>query len=273
VGELALKSPLAVVTGASSGIGAELALQLAVSGTRVLAIARRGALLDELSAKAKAANGAELTPMALDLTADGAPAQIAARAEALGGAAWLVNDAGLNSFGAFREANAETTGRMIRLNCEALVAVTAALLPKMLERRHGVVLNVASVAGFVPTPFMAVYGATKAFVLSYSEALRAELLGSGVSVTALCPGPVSTGIYALSAPGVTRKAVFNEVTAEDCARAALSGARNGTAIVVPGLFNKLNLLSAKLAPRALVRWLLRAQGLSYLGYPRTAFKP
>ncbi len=141
-----------------------------------------------------------------------------ARATALGGADWLINDAGVNSFGAFREANAEAITRMIRLNCEALVSVTGALLPTMLARRQGVILNVSSVAGFVPTPFMAVYGATKAFVLSYSEALRAELQGSGVSVTALCPGPVTTGLYALCAPGVKRKAVFNEMSPEACAR-------------------------------------------------------
>lgn len=173
MGELASKSPFAVVTGASSGIGAELALQLSLSlsGMRVLAVARRGELLAQ---RAQAAGGAAIEALALDLTAPRSAAQIARRAEALGGADWLVNDAGVNRFGAFREADAAATGQMIRLNCEALVGVTSTLLPKMLERRRGVILNVSSVAGFVPTPFMAVYGATKAFVLSYSEALRAE---------------------------------------------------------------------------------------------------
>lgn len=272
MGELASKSPLAVVTGASSGIGAELALQLSLSGMRVLAVARRGELLDQLAQRAQAAGGAAIEALALDLTAPGAPAQIATRAEALGGTDWLVNDAGVNRFGAFREADAAATGQMIRLNCEALVGMTSALLPKMLERRRGVILNVSSVAGFVPTPFMAVYGATKAFVLSYSEALRAELVATGVSVTALCPGPVSTGLYALSAPGVKRTAVFNEMSAAACAKFAIVAARSGSAIAVPGLFNRLNLLSAKLAPRAVVRWLLKAQGLSYLGYARSTFK-
>lgn len=269
---LAPTAPLAVVTGASSGIGAELAFQLATSGIRVLAVARRSDRLDQLAARARSKSIATIHTLALDLTATNATAQVAYAARSLGGADWLVNDAGINSFGSFRDSNPEAITQMIRLNCEALVGMTHALLPAMLERGRGVVLNVSSVAGFVPTPFMAVYGATKAFVLSYSEALRAELRGTGVSVTALCPGPVSTDIYALSAPGVARRSVFNEMTAEACAQYGIAAARRGSAIAVPGLFNRLNLLSAKLAPRGLVRWLLKAQGLSYLGYARSTFK-
>jgi short-subunit dehydrogenase len=262
---------LVVLTGASSGIGAALARQLSSKGHPVLAVARRADRLEVLAAEIK--EGAPIYPLAVDLTGPDAPAKILARADELGGAAWLVNDAGSNLFGPFAQAAPGANASMVRLNCEALVSLTQAMLPGMIARKSGVLLNVSSVAGFVPTPYMAVYGATKAFVLSYTEALRQELLGTGISVTALCPGPVATEIYALSAPGVPRKSPFNEITAEECAKAAISAAERGAAIAVPGLFNRLNVLSAKLAPRALVRWLLTLQGLSYLGYGRTTFKP
>jgi short-subunit dehydrogenase len=161
---------------------------------------------------------------------------------------------------------------MVRLNCEALISMTAALLPGMVQRRRGVILNVASLAGFMPTPYMAVYGATKAFVISYSEALGLELSGSGVTVTALCPGPVTTDIYALAAPGVVRRRVPSEMSAQDVARIGLAGAAQGRSVVVPGVLNRLNVLSARLAPRALLLFVLRFLGLSYLGYSRRAFR-
>ena len=266
------RAGLAIVTGASSGIGYELALQLSGQGRPVLAVARRADRLEQLRQGALSAKSAPIEALAVDLTEPGAAQRVASRADELGGAGWLVNDAGTLTFGPFSTVDVESSVRVVRLNCESLVALTAAVLPTMLARRRGVVLNIASVAGFMPTPLMAVYGGSKAFVISYSAALAQELRGSGVTVSVVCPGPVKTEIYDVAAPGVERVTAPGEMSAEACASYALAAAERGAGVVVPGLLNKLNVLSAHLAPRALVQRILWARGLSYLGYQRSKFK-
>lgn len=257
---------LAVVTGASSGIGAELTRQLAASGHPVLAVARRADRLDQLAAEAKAKGWAEVHGLTLDVCAEGATAAVKARADALGGAEWLANNAGTGKFGRMAEVDAATQAAQVRLNCELVVALSAAFLPGMVARRRGVILNVASTAGFQPTPLMGVYGATKAFVISYTEALAVELEGTGVTATALCPGPVTTELFQVSAPGVPRTPPPHEISPEACARFGIQAARRGRVIAVPGLQNKLVAALMPILPRRMVRAMMGRMGLAYLGY-------
>jgi uncharacterized protein len=257
---------VAVVTGASSGIGGELARQLAAAGHPVLAVARRADRLEALVAEARQQGWAEVRPLALDVSAVGAAGEVRERAEAMGVVGWLVNNAGTAKFGAVAEMDPASAAAQVRVNCEAVVALTAAFLPGMVQRRSGIVLNLASVAGFQPTPLMGIYGATKAFVVAYSEVLAVELRGTGVTVTALCPGPVATEIFEVAGKGVPRRPPAHEISAAACARYGIAAARRGKVIAVPGLLNKLVATFAPRAPRAVLRAVMGRMGLSYLGY-------
>ncbi len=261
------RSPgLAVVTGASSGIGAAMTRELARRGQPVLAVARRADRLLALAEEATRDGRAAVHAMPLDVAQDGAAERVRDRARELGGAAWLVNDAGMGLYGPFAELPAPRLSQLMRVNCEALVLLAHAFVPDLVAAGRGVVLNVASLAAFQPTPFMTVYGATKAFVLSFSEGLAEELRGTGVSVTAFCPGPVATefgdvaGYFARarlqSPPG--------SIGAEEAARAAIAAADRGDAVAVPGGMSKLAAAFVAALPRAVVR---RASGL--LLAPRT----
>ena len=264
---------IAVVTGASAGIGAELARQLAREGVQVLAVARRAERLDALVAEMKGVAGAAAVhAMAADVTADGAAGKIAARAAELGPVSWLVNNAGSVQFGHFEDGDAGVQRQEIRLNCESLVSLTRAILPGMLARKSGRILNVASIAGFQPTPFMAVYGATKAFVISFSEGLSEEIRGSGVTVTALCPGPVTTEIFDVGAPGIARTVPAHEISAAACAAYGLRAAKRGKVIAVPGMLNWLTGFTPRFSSRGMVRWISGRTGLRYIGLPPVAPK-
>jgi short-subunit dehydrogenase len=262
---------LAIVTGASSGIGEELALQLARSGRPVLAVARREARLRALAERA-GGGSAPIHPLAVDLLAPGAILEIKDRAKSLGGAAWLVNNAGTARFAPFTPRGGEgkegeELAAMIRLNCESLVSLTRAILPDIVGRGGGAVVNVASAAGFQPTPGYAVYGATKAFVLSFSEAIAEELRGSGVTVTAVCPGPVQTEIFAVGAPGMERRPTRADLSAAECAQQAIRAAERGAVLAVPGRLNALRSFAARLAPRAAARRLSARMSLTAIGLP------
>jgi short-subunit dehydrogenase len=255
---------IAIVTGASAGLGRAFALALARRGHPVLAVARRAERLAELVAEAQ---GARIEALALDVTADGAAARIFEAAKRLGEIGWLVNNAGGSTFGRFEAAEVEAERGLVRLNCESVVALTGRVLPDLVARRRGIVLNVASSAGMQPTPGWSVYGASKAFVLAFSEGIYDELRGSGVSATALAPGPVATEFFAASAVGRERHAPPWEVSAEDCAERGIRGALAGRAVVVVGLATRLLVFGSRFSPRALARWVSGRIGLRFIGLP------
>jgi short-subunit dehydrogenase len=241
---------LAVVTGASSGIGAEIARHLARRGQPVLAVARRR---DRLEALRAASAHAPIHPFAADLSERAAATRILEEARRLGGATWLVNNAGFGMYGPFAEAPADRLADMVRLNCESLVVLTRTFLDDLLHADRGVVLDVASMAGFQPTPFMAAYGATKAFVLSFSEALREELARTRVTVTAFCPGPVATEFQEVAGFSARLRTSPGTLTAEAAAKAAISAADRGRDVAVPGRLQQAAAVAVQLFPRALVR--------------------
>jgi hypothetical protein len=244
---------LAVVTGASAGIGAALARQLSRAGRPVLAVARREERLVALGDEARAAGGAPVHPLAIDVSDAAAAARVAERASALGGAAWLVNNAGLGYHGAFEKQERERLALLVRVNCEAVVFLTHALLPQLRASGEGVVLNVASAAAFQPTPFMSVYGASKAFVLSFSEGLAEELRDSGVFVGAYCPGPVETEFREVSGARDRSEAVPQVLSAEGAAKEALAQIARREVVFVPKAFYRLATSASRFLPRSVIR--------------------
>jgi len=244
---------LAVVTGASAGIGAALARLLSARGRPVLAVARRHDRLRAVADAARAAGGAPVTTLALDVADRNAPGCLVDAARRLGGAAWLVNNAGFGMYGAFERADPARTAEMIRLNCEALVAITHAFLPDLRAAGGGRILNVASAAAFQPTPYMAVYGATKAFVLSFSEALAEELRGDHITVGAFCPGPVTTEFGEVAGTSARFRRVPSVLDAERAAAEALAQLEAGEVVRVPTTLYGLATRAVSLLPRALVR--------------------
>ena len=252
--------PTALVTGASGGIGLELARLFARDGHGLVLVARRGDRLEALAAELRAAHGVPARALAADLADPAAPARIHAEIAAAGGRVdALVNNAGFGLRGDFAALDEAEQMAMLQVNVLALARLTRRFLPAMVERRAGGVLNVASTAAFQPGPRMAVYYASKAFVLSFSEALWSELAGTGVAVTALCPGPTATGFQ--SRAGLERSRLFRDLRVMDAAavaRAGYRGFRAGRRVVIPGLANRVGAALARLAPGGLVLRLVRA---------------
>jgi uncharacterized protein len=248
------KPRLAVITGASAGIGAALARALAASGRPVLAVARREDRLLALADEARAKGWAPVHPLAGDVTDEQTSWRIASAANDLaGGAGWLVNNAGFGSYGRFEAQDPQRLALMVRLNCEAVVYLTHALLPQLRASGDGVVLNIASAAAFQPTPFMSVYGASKAFVLSLSEGLAEELRGRGVWVGAYCPGPVETEFGDVAGAGSRFERVPFVLSAEGAAREALAQIERRQVVHVSKPLYRFASASVRLLPRALVR--------------------
>ena len=249
-------SRTALVTGASSGIGAALAPLFARDGWHLVLVARTVAPMEALGARLARDHGVRVTVIASDLSAPGAAARLVAELDRRGIAIdALVNNAGFGLHGAHATSDAAELSRMLAVNVVALTELTRALLPGMLARGHGRVLNLGSVGSFVPGPFMAVYYASKAYVLSYSEALAEELAGSGVTVTALCPGLTRTGFQAragLTRPNASHGPHVADV--ESVARAGYAAMLRGARVEVPGFLNKL----ATQFPRFTPRWLVTA---------------
>ena len=189
--------PLAVITGASGGLGYEFGRLLAERGYDLVLIARSGAPMEELAQWAEARHGVEVTVLPKDLSHPGAGGEVAEELADRGlEPAVLINNAGFTQLAPFAESDEHVMLSLLRVNIEALTLLTRRVLPGMVERRDGRVVNMASNAAFQPGPFMACYYASKAYVLNFSIALSHELRGSGVTVTALAPGPTATGFQA-----------------------------------------------------------------------------
>lgn len=241
----------ALVTGASSGIGAEFAKQLAARGTNLVLSARSE---DKLHALARAlSQQVETRVVVADLSDAAGASVLATGVDHLGvPVAHLVNNAGFGLVGSFVAGDPEVQARMVRLNCEALMLLSRHFLPAMIEARRGGIIHVASVAGHLPTPYMAVYGATKAFVLSFSLALAEEVRNEGVTVSALCPGPVPTGFQQAAGMKASKLPRLSAMSAEQTVTSGLHAYENGQTLCVPGALNSIQTWAAHLLPRSVV---------------------
>ena len=249
----------ALVTGASSGIGLELTKLLARDRHDLALVGRDRARLDSLAGDLSQRFGVTALILVHDLADPAAPAAIARElSEKSVTVDVLVNCAGFGSAGFFAETPISTELEIIQVNVTAPTHLTALLLPGMLDRRRGGILNVASTAAFQPGPLMAVYYATKAYLLSFSEALANETRGTGVTVTTLCPGPTRTEFQ--------RRAGLKEVllfrgplvsSAEEVARAGYEGWKRGKRLVIPGIANRILIQAERLTPRRLTMAITR----------------
>ena len=242
-----------VITGASSGIGAQIARGLARRGYPLTLVARRrdrlDVLADELRGPAR-----PVDVLAVDLDDADGRAAVAERLRG-GGLAGLVNSAGFGTNGLFQDLPAERESGQVVLNVLALTELTHAALPSMIGQGSGAILNLGSIAGFQPLPGAAVYSASKAYVQTFSEAVHEGLRGTGVSCTALCPGPVPTEWWEVAGEAPPGGAV--QVSAEEVAEAGIDGMLAGKRLVVPGLLPKLTGLGGRFTPRALLLPALR----------------
>jgi short-subunit dehydrogenase len=242
-------TPVALVTGASAGLGVEFARQLSKRGHRLVLAARRKERLEELAAELGNARA-----LAIDLSRPEAVTELIADIEGAGeDVDLLINNAGFGLIGRFAELDAKREREMIDLNVGALTDLCRAVAPRMIARKSGGILNVASTAAFQPGPKMAVYFATKAFVLSLSEALHEELKPHGIKVSCLCPGPTRTEFGEVA--GFGGNSLFDRVAmrVDDVVRQGLNGLDRNRAVVVTGWLNKLGAASTRFAPRPAAR--------------------
>ncbi|XID90395.1 SDR family NAD(P)-dependent oxidoreductase [Paenibacillaceae bacterium WGS1546] len=240
---------LAVVTGASSGIGEAYARELAARGCHVVLVARSKDKLEALAGEIKRKHGVQAYALPSDLSRAGAPRQLAESIAELGLAVdILINNAGFGTYGRFEDMDSEREQEEIMLNTAALVDLTHRFLPGMLGRKDGIVVNVASMASFVPCAYSAVYGASKAFVLSFSEALWAETRGRGVRVLALCPGATDTGFF--DAVGSRDMAAGSALsTPENVVQAGFRGIDRERSYIVDGRNNYMAAQMGRFFPR------------------------
>ena len=251
-------SKTALITGASSGIGYELALLLAQDRFDCILVARNRDKLTELAARLESEFRVKTLVIPKDLSRPTAVDEIYEEVTAIPMQVdVLVNNAGFTAFGLFVETDLQTELEMLQVNVIALTALTKLLLKGMLERRAGRILNLASTAAFEPGPLMAVYYASKAYVLSLSEALANELHGTGVTVTALCPGPTRTGFQKRGVMEDSRLVQGNIADAASVALAGYRGLMAGRTIVIPGFTNKLIPWVVRLSPRGVVTRVVR----------------
>jgi uncharacterized protein len=259
----------ALVTGASAGIGSSIARELAKRGHGLILVARRKNKLDELAHELIAEYGVRAETLGCDLAKAASRQRLPARVESLGlEVSVLVNNAGFATGGAFYQADPERELEQVRVLVEAVVGLSSAFLPAMVRRGRGAILNVASTAGMQPLPYSAGYSAAKAYVLTFSEALHQELRGSGVTVTALAPGPVSTEFWDTAGWEVAGGQSFENavprpawVTADEAAQAGVKGLEAGRRVVVPGLPIRAAMLASQYLPHALklpaIEWAMR----------------
>jgi short-subunit dehydrogenase len=260
---------VALVTGASAGIGSDIARELARRGHNTVLVARREDRLRELAAELEREHGTSARALACDLSDPEAVDGLPGRVQQLGFEVdVLVNNAGFATGGPFHDSDAGREREQVRVLVEAVVVLTRAFLPAMVQRRRGAILNVASTAGMQPMPYSAGYSAAKAYVLTFSEALHHEVRGHGVTVTALCPGPVETDFwqqanwqtvsgksFEQAVPGPAR------ITSAEAARAGIDGLAGGKRVVVPGLPMRGAMMASRYIPHMVklpaIEWAMR----------------
>jgi short-subunit dehydrogenase len=247
-------SKTALVTGASAGLGTELAWLLAADGHALVLVARRRDKLEALATEIKAKHAVEVHVIAEDLAKPGAATrihqQLGERKLAID---VLVNNAGFGGTGAFAERDLTRELEMIQVNIVALVELTHLLLPAMIARKTGRVLNIGSTAGFVPGAFMAIYYASKAFVNSFTEALSVELEGTGVTATVSCPGATATEFAQVAGNDKTPLFKSRVMGARAVAEDAYRAMTRGVPLSVAGFMNKVKIATLRVAPRGVVR--------------------
>jgi short-subunit dehydrogenase len=248
----------ALITGASSGIGRELARCFAGNGSDLVLVARREDRLRELAQELTTRYTVKVHVLPKDLGGQSASGEIEEELRKAGiQVDVLVNNAGFGDLGPFTSLGLERQMKMVQVNVNAVTELTRRLLPGMIGRRRGGVLNVASTAAFQPGPFMSVYYAAKAYVLHFSEGLAEELNRTGVSVTCLCPGPTISEFGDDSGMGATLAFRIGAMPAVRVARAGYDGFRSGKVVVVPGIKNKVIAFSVRTGPRAVVRKIVK----------------
>lgn len=242
-----------LITGASSGIGECFARELAARGKNVLLVARSAAKLETLSAELKSRHNILAEPLCLDLSKPGAGGLLSnLLAERGFGIDLLINNAGFGARGSFWLLPLEAQSAMMRLQIETLIELTFHLLPKMIERRQGGIINVSSMTAFQPIPYATAYAATKAFMNSFSLALREELRPYGVKVVTLCPGGTRTNFVNVGARHGRHRFPGNPQPPEEVVDEALKGLDRGGGLVVPRFANKVSVFSQRFLPREIV---------------------
>lgn len=240
----------ALITGASKGIGLHLARYIAAEGANVVLAARSADLLEQAAEGIRSDLGVTAVPLSADLvSADGVQALIATLEEREIAVDILVNNAGVGTHGRFEQIGPDREDAMLRLNILTLTGLTHACLPGMLSRGWGRILNVASTASFQPTPYMATYGASKAFVRMQSIALREELKGTGIRITCLCPGTTETDFFETA--GVSEGLPFTMMNVEKVAKKGVRALVRKKAVVVPGIVNKMLRVASAVVPATL----------------------
>jgi uncharacterized protein len=250
--------PVGLVTGGSNGIGEALAHELAAAGHDLVLVARGESGLRRVGGEIAEAHGVDVEIVAADLADPADLAVVEGRLSSLGAPVEvLVNNAGVGSVGSFASLPVEGEVAQLDLNVTALVRLTHAALPSMIDRGHGGVINVASLGAFQPAPLNATYSATKAFVLSFTEAIHEEVLRAGVKVTCLCPGFTRTGFQSRSGMEASSMPERMWMSAGDVAAAGWNGWMSNRAVVVPGAFNKAGAELVRVLPRSAVRKLAK----------------
>jgi short-subunit dehydrogenase len=252
----------ALVTGASGGIGKAIAHQFAKDGVNLVIAARSTTVLNQLASDWIKTHGVQVSVIAADLSESGAAQALYEEVEQRGIAIdYLVNNAGYGLYGLFEDTRLEDELAMMRINMETLTILTNRFLPGILARK-GRIMNVASTAAFQPGPYMAVYYATKSYVLSFTEALASELAGSGVTVTALCPGPTRSGFQDKAAMNDSALVKGKRLpTADAVGRAGYNAMQRGQRVYIPGAMNWLMAQSVRFTPRILATTLVRKMSM------------
>jgi hypothetical protein len=239
-----------LITGASSGIGLELAKCFAADGCRLILIARNASALEKLAEELRDKNKIEAVVLTADLSQPETPERIFQELAAQKiFVDVLVNNAGFGAHGAFVELSLPRQLEMLQVNITTLTELTGLFLPGMIQRERGGILNVSSVAGFQPGPGMTVYYATKAYVLSFTEALAEELLGTGLTASVLCPGPTESNFGNVARGQKVRQLKTSKMSAEAVARHGYRAFRKGKVVAVPGLQNKIFVFINRIVPR------------------------